>query len=161
LFAYFPRPGEHLKLAVTRPRAVTGATVAFDRVQLRTGIGKRTRESTLVLDYRSTQGGRQVLRLPPQAEVTRVTSDGTPLALRPEHDELSLSALPGSHVWTVEWRGAEGAGFVTRSPAVALNTAAGNLQVSVRLPEDRWVLYAFGPGAGPAILYWGELLVFV
>src|SRR5262249_25475434 len=100
-------------------------------------------------------------RLPPQAEVTRVTSDGTPLALRPEHDELSLSALPGLHRWGIEWRSAESAGLVTRSPPVALNTAAGNLQVSLHLPEDRWVLYAFGPGAGPAILYWGELLVFV
>jgi hypothetical protein len=31
----------------------------------------------------------------------------------------------------------------------------------MQLPEDRWVLYAFGPGVGPTILYWGELLVFI
>jgi hypothetical protein len=161
LFDYYPRPGEHLKLTVSRPRAVAGGTVAIDRVWLTTEVGKRSRESTLALDYRSTQGGRQVLRLPTGAEVTRVTSDGAPLALRPEHDELSLPALPGAHHWDIEWRSAEGVQLLTRSPAVALNAPAGNLNVSLVLPEDRWVLYAFGAGAGPAILYWGELLVFV
>ena len=161
LFDYYPRPGEHLKLSVSRPRAVAGGTVAFDQVRLMTGVGKRSRESTLVLDYRSTQGGRQVLRLPAGAEVTSVRSDGASLALRPEHDELSLPALPGAHQWSIGWRSPEGVQLLTRSPAVALNAPASNLKVSLTLPEDRWVLYAFGQGAGPAILYWGELLVFV
>jgi hypothetical protein len=28
------------------------------------------------------------------------------------------------------------------------------------LPADRWVLFAWGNGVGPAILYWGELVLF-
>jgi hypothetical protein len=50
---------------------------------------------------------------------------------------------------------------ITRSPPVAQAAPAGNLHLSLQLPEDRWVLYAFGPGVGPTILYWGELLVFI
>jgi hypothetical protein len=160
LFDYYPRPGEQLKLTVTRPSAVAGGTLALDAVHLTSDVGKRTRDTSLYIDYRSTQGGRQVLRLPPGAEVTRVTSDGTPLALRPEKDELSLSALPGTHRWGIAWRSSDGTGLLTRSPAVVLNAAASNLNIALHLPQDRWVLYAYGPGAGPAILYWGELLVF-
>ncbi|MGH8314313.1 MAG: hypothetical protein ACRETU_04085, partial [Steroidobacterales bacterium] len=34
---------------------------------------------------------------------------------------------------------------------------------ALQLPEDRWALFALGRGAGvgPAILYWGELVVFL
>lgn len=161
IFEYYPRPGERLTLHVTRPAAAPGGTLAFDRVRLQTAVGKRSSETTLMLDYRSTQGGRQTLRLPDGATVTRVLSDGEPVPLRPEHGELSLSALPGTHSWWVEWQAPVGARAVTRVPAVTLAAPASNLQLSMQLPEDRWVLYGFGPGVGPAILYWGELLLFV
>src|SRR4029077_4002241 len=93
--------------------------------------------------------------------VTQVLSDGQPIALRPEHGELSLSALPGTHTWTVDWRSPRGVRLLTRSPEVSQAAPASNLRLTLRLPEDRWVLYAFGPGVGPAVLYWGELLVFI
>lgn len=161
LHEYYPRPGEHLAVRITRPQPVTGGTLAYDRVEFVLNAGKRSSDSSLMLSYRSTQGGRQVLHLPDDAEVTLVRSDGDTLGLRPENGELSLPALPGRHTWTVKWRSAAGAAIVTRTPAVALSAPASNLQIDLHLPEDRWVLYAFGPGIGPAILYWGELVVFI
>ncbi len=160
-FEYYPRPGERLKLNVTRPAAAGGGTVAFDHVRLETTVGKRSSDTALELQYRSTQGGRQTLRIPPSAVVTRVLSDGDPIALRPENGELSLSALPGTHTWSVNWQTSTGERLITRSPQVTVDAPASNLQLSMRLPEDRWVLYVFGPGVGPTILYWGELLLFV
>jgi hypothetical protein len=160
-YEYYPRPGEHLAVRITRPDPVAGGTLAYDRAELMLNAGKRSSDSSLVLSYRSTQGGRQVLRLPEDAEVTLVRSDNDTLGLRPAKGELSLPALPGRHTWTVNWRSAAGAAVVTRSPAVALSAPASNLHIAVRIPEDRWVLYAFGSGIGPAILYWGELVVFI
>jgi hypothetical protein len=161
IFEYYPRPGERLTVRVTRPAASPGATLAFDSVALRTAVGKRSSDTTLELHYRSTQGGRQTLHIPADAVVTQVMSDGQPLALRPEHGELSLSALPGTHTWSVVWQSAAGVRLITRSPAVTQAAPASNLQLSIQLPEDRWVLYAFGSGVGPTILYWGELLLFI
>ena len=158
---FYPRPGERLTVKVTRPAASKGGTLAFDSAALRTVVGKRSSDTTLELHYRSTQGGRQSLQIPADAVVTRVLSDGRPLALRPEHGELSLSALPGAHTWTVDWQSAAGVHVITRSPTVAQAAPASNLHLSMQLPEDRWILYAFGPGVGPTILYWGELLVFI
>lgn len=160
-YEYYPRPGEHLIVRITRPEPIAGGTLAFDRVQLEFNAGKRSADATLELSYRSTQGGRQVLHLPEDAEVTLVRSDGDTLGLRPEKGELSLPALPGRHTWTINWRNAAGAALVTRAPAVSLSAPASNLRIGVHVPEDRWVLYAFGPGIGPAILYWGELVVFI
>ncbi len=161
LFEYYPRPGEHLKLTVTRPQAAPGGTLAFDHVDLSTRVGKRSSSSSLQLTYRSTQGGRQVLRLPPTAEVMAVRSDNESLALRPENGELSLSALPGQHTFTIEWQVPAGAAFVMRSPPVDLGAPASNLGIHLGLPQDRWVLYVFGRGVGPTILYWGELIAFI
>ncbi len=45
-------------------------------------------------------------------------------------------------------------------PDIDLELPASNVTTVVRLPDDRWVLYVGGGGVGPAILYWGELLVF-
>jgi hypothetical protein len=160
-FEYYPRPGERLQVAVTRPAATGGGSVAFDRVQLHARVGKRSSETTLALGYRSTQGGRHVLHIPADAAVTSILSDGAPVALRPEHGELSLSALPGTHTWSIAWLTPVGARLLTRAPSVSLSAPASNLRLSIQLPENRWVLYAFGPGVGPSILYWGELLVFV
>jgi hypothetical protein len=160
-FEYYPRPGERLQVRITRPQPLAGATVAFDHVRLDVAAGKRSSDAALALRYRSTQGGRQTLHLPQSAEVTSVQSDGQPLALRPEHGELSLAALPGAHTWSILWQEGSGARLLTRSPPVGLSAPASNVTLSVRLPEDRWVLLAFGGGVGPTILYWGELLVFV
>ena len=161
IFEFYPRPGERLAVKVTRPAAAKGGTLAFDNVTLRTVAGKRSSDAKLELHYRSTQGGRHTLHIPADAVVTKVLSDGQPLALRPEHGELSLSALPGTHTWSVSWQSPAGVHLITRSPAVAQAAPASNLQLSMQIPEDRWVLYAFGPGVGPTVLYWGELLVFV
>jgi hypothetical protein len=161
IFEFYPRPGERLSVKVTRPAASPGSTLAFDSAALRTVVGKRSSDTTLELHYRSTQGGRQTLHIPADAVVTRVLSDGQPLALRPEHGELSLSALPGAHTWSVAWQSPAGVHLISRSPPVVQTAPASNLQLSLQLPPDRWVLYAFGPGVGPTILYWGELLVFI
>ncbi|HYL72422.1 MAG TPA: hypothetical protein VEY89_14065, partial [Candidatus Dormibacteraeota bacterium] len=160
-FEYYPRPGERLHLAISRPAALAGGTLAFDRVYVQSTVGKRSSDTHVVLNYRSTQGGRHTLSLPADAVVTEVRSDDEVIALRPEHGELSLAALPGRHTWVIDWRDAGGTAFVTRVPAITQASPASNLNLSLRLPEDRWVLWVIQRGIGPTVLYWGELLVFV
>jgi hypothetical protein len=115
----------------------------------------------LQLSYRSTQGGRHSLGLPETARVTAVMLDGQTVPVRPEKGELSLALLPGAHQVQVNWQSSEGAALRTRVPNIDLNVASSNVSTVMRLPDDRWLLYAAGRGVGPAILYWGELIVFV
>lgn len=161
VFEYYPRPAETLTLQVSRPAAAPGGTLAFDRATLSAAIGKRSATNSLELSYRSTQGGRQVLHLPADAEVTVLRSDDQVLALRPENGELSLAALPGEHTWSVQWQSPRGVAALARTPAVNLGAPVSNIELALHLPQDRWVLMAFGRGVGPAILYWGELVVFL
>ena len=158
---YDPRPGETLTLHVTRPPAAAGDTLALDHVALLEEIGRRSRETSLHLDYRSTQGGRHVLALPAGARVTGVSVDGRRIPIRMEKSELPLALVPGAHAVDIVWESEQGGHLVTRTPAIDLHAPGSNVDVGVRLPESRWVLLVGGAGVGPVILYWGELALFV
>jgi hypothetical protein len=161
VYRFVPRPGEKLKLTVTRPKAASGSTLAIDRVSLNTSVGKRSSTTTLQFNYRSTQGGRHVIKLPADARVTSVTMDSRPQQLRPEKGELPLSLAPGSHAVEIVWDESRAVGWRTQPSPVDLGSPASNLQLQVVLAESRWPLFVSGEGVGPAVLYWGELLVFI
>jgi hypothetical protein len=158
---YEPRPGETLEVTITRPAAVAGATFAFERVDQRLMVGQRASDVKLELSYRSTQGGRHVIKLPDGARLQSVLADGNSLTLDLRDGELALPLEPGAHALQISWQVDRGVGLATRPEAVDLRAPASNVATHVSLPEDRWTLYAHGNGVGPAILYWAELVVFV
>lgn len=160
-FRFDPVPGETLALTVTRPEAVAGATQAVESASLTTAVGERATEHELAFTLRATQGGERVVRLPADAALLSVERDGEPLGLRLEDGALSLPVQPGEQAYRVRFRGADGVGFRTRTVAVDLGLPAANIDLQLTLPEDRWLLAAVGPTLGPAVLYWGELLVVV
>jgi hypothetical protein len=161
VFRFMPRPGEKLSLKVTRPKGAKGTTLAIDSVSLHTSVGARSSTTTLQFAYRSTQGGRHIIKLPEQARVTSVSFDDRPQQLRPEKGELPLSLAPGEHTLQISWEESRDVGMLTHPSPVDLRSPASNLTFGVELPDSRWILAAWGPGVGPAVLYWGELVVFI
>ena len=99
-----PRPGESLELAISRPAGVEGATFAFERVDQHLAVGRRATDVTLQLDYRSTQGGRHVIKLPTDARLQSVQADGQPLTLDLRDGELALPLQPGAHSLQIAWQ---------------------------------------------------------
>ena len=158
---FLPRPGETLDLTVVRPTASKGETVAVDSVHAETRFGQRVANTSLSFTYRSSRGGRHDLRLPEDAQVKTVVADGQTLPLRPTAGVLPLTLMPGQHSVTLEFSRSDGVGVISRPPAVELGVEGTNVSTTLRLPRDRWILFASGRGVGPAILYWGELAVFI
>ena len=73
-----------------------------------------------------------------------------------------MTLAPGQHDITVEFSRDDGVGVLSRPPHGG--SGSGRHERSARcssLPRDRWILFAWGRGVGPAILYWGELALFV
>ncbi|MBC8028184.1 MAG: hypothetical protein H7Y89_19490 [Steroidobacteraceae bacterium] len=161
VFRFIPRPGEKLALTITRPKGMKGTTLAIDSVSREVSVGQRSSNTTLAFEFRSTQGGRHVLKLPLDARVTSVKFDGQSQPVRPEKGELPLSLTPGAHRFEISWEDSIDVALRTRPPLVDLGSPASNVTTSVEMPDSRWVLFASGPGVGPAVLYWGELVVFI
>ena len=160
-FEFHPLPGETLTLRVTRPAAMQGAARAIDGVTLRSEAGQRAATHSLSFTLRASQGGDQAIVLPKEAELLGVSRDGQALNVRVLDGKLSLPVAPGSHAFEVRFRDADPIGTVARTPAVVLGLPAANVWLDLQLPGDRWLLAAFGPAVGPAVLYWGELIVLV
>jgi len=154
-----PLPGETLQLAFSQPVPVDGGSLAFDRVQLSAAVGERATDATLMLGARSTRGGEHAITLPAGAELLEASRDGETLNLAVRQGKLGLPLLPGAHDYQLHLRVPQGIAARTVLPAFALDAPAANLGSELDLPQDRWVLWAWGPATGPAVLYWPQLVV--
>ncbi len=160
-FEFHPLPGETLTLAITRPPALVGAQRAIDVATLRSEAGQHASTHTLDLTLRASRGGDQVVALPQGAQLLSVARDGAPLNLRTQDGKLTLPLTPGTHRFEVRFRTDKALSMVARTPQVALGLPAANVTLQLGLPADRWLLATWGPALGPAVLYWGELIVMI
>ena len=158
---FHPLPEEKLRIALSRPEAVAGKSIAIDDVQVTTAASKRALDTTLEISLRSTQGGEHTITLPAGAEVLSVEQNGVAINLRPRDNKLSLPVTPGSKRYKITVRQAQELGVNAKTPAFDLGLPSANLQLNLNLPADRWVLFTYGPSVGPAVLYWGELVVMI
>ncbi|GGY26254.1 hypothetical protein GCM10008098_19010 [Rhodanobacter panaciterrae] len=156
---YQPLPGESLQLAFNQPVAVAGDSLAVDGVQLTSTVGERASETTLSLHARSTRGGEHAIDLPAGAELLEAQRDNQPINLAVRDGKLSLPLLPGAHDYTLRLREPHGVATRMRTPAFALHAPVANINLALQLPQDRWVLWTWGPTVGPAVLYWSQLIV--
>ena len=156
-----PWPGERLELAISRPEGVPGPTLTLDRAALKVVPGQRSTDADLGLVVRSSQGGQTVVRLPADAELRSVTVDGVAQPVRQDGDRVVLPVHPGEQRMSLAWREPVVMGSRFETPRVDVGHPLVNAVLTVEVPRSRWVLLTGGPALGPAVLFWGVLLVFL
>lgn len=156
---YRPWPGEKLNLRFARPAGAPGASTTLDNVLLSVDPGRRLLDASLALDLRSSSGTAQSVRLPEGAKLTSLRVNGEERAARLEGRDLRVSLTAGRTHLDVAWQQARGLSTAFAVPEIDLGRAAANVRVSVSLPSDRWLLFTSGPRWGPAVLFWGYLVV--
>jgi len=158
---YRPRQGEKLTLMVSRPEAVPGPTMTISSSQLVVSPGMR--ETAVQLDFLldSSRGGRHEIRLPQGIELQKTSINGKEIALQAEGNRLILPVSPGKQRVTVDWRSDAGVAARLAVPPVDLGLSSVNHIARLNVPASRWILLAGGPRLGPAVLFWGEVLVII
>lgn len=151
---YYPLPGEALRVALDRPAAAPGATLAIDSLELRTQVGSRQRDSVLALSVRATQGGQHTVQLPKDVEVKEVRIHGSKLNLRAQDGVLQFPVQPGVQRVEIEFRDRMEPALRQDLPAVDLRAETSNLRLSYTSANTRWWLWAAGPGVGPVLGAW-------
>jgi len=159
--AFRPWPGETLALKIERPQAIAGQTLTIDSSSLLVTPGTRATDYQLRLSIRSSRGVDHALTLPEGASLQRVSINGQPRPIRASGRQLVLPLTPGKQAIEVVWRVDQGMALSYASLPVGLGQASVNSRTELRLPHDRWLLLTSGPGIGPAILFWGKLLVLI
>lgn len=161
IYRFRPWSGEALRLTPVRPDPVEGRSLTLRAARLEHRVGTGTRESVLTLDLLSSRGGDYSLALPPDSEFLGFVMDGRTRPLAPREGVLQIPLTPGHQQAEIRWRQAGGAQLKTATPAVALGRPATNVRLDLALPADRWPLLVGGPQVGPAVLFWGYLIVMI
>lgn len=153
-----PWPGEQLQLTISQPPAIAGETITIHRARLQQQQGKRSADLELVLDITASTAQTYRLTLPESAEVTQLTADQR--VLPPQASTvLQLPLRPGTQQLTIHWQQRTDSFWLHQTPKLDLGQAAGNIYLQLQLPNDRWLWAVTGPAIGPAVLFWGMLLV--
>lgn len=154
-----PWPGEKLTLKISRPEGVGGRTLTIDQSQLSVQPGQRATDMTLTLGLRSSQGQQYDLHLPKGIKLTGVRIDNKPQPIRARDGVLTLPIAPGRHTVVVKWQEARSIETVFETSRIDLGAPSVNSKMTVSVPRNRWVLWVWGPQLGPAVLFWGVLVV--
>lgn len=156
-----PWPGEQVTLAITRPQGIEGQTRTIDHSRLMLTPGTRATAAELAFTLRSSQGQQHTVTLPEGAQLESVTLNGRAVPIRQDGRSVTLPLKPGSQDVVLQWKETRGIGWWFDSPDVDLGIPSVNSRVVIKPGYDRWVLLAGGIRQGPAVLFWGVLIVVV
>jgi hypothetical protein len=113
------------------------------------------------VSLRSSLGGNHRFELPPQAELLAVNYDGQVLPVQQQGTGVIVPITPGAHVVKIDWREPRGMAWWFSTQGLKLGAAGVNDVLTLQVPADRVVLAVGGPSVGPAVLFWGVLLVII
>ncbi len=156
---WHPWPGETVSLAVSRPEGLPGQTLTIDRSALALSPGLRATDATLEVTIRSSRGAQHAISIPENADLQSVAINGAIQPIRQEGRRVTVPIVPGRQEIHLVWRQNSGVRAFFEAPDVRLGTAGVNAGISIAMPADRWTLFLGGPRLGPAVLFWGVLIV--
>ncbi len=156
-----PWPDESVTIKLEKPKGVEGNTLTIDRSALTVSPGTRASDATLELSIRSSQGTQHTITLPEGAVLQSVTIDGKTQPIRQGGDSVTLPIHPGHQNVALTWRISDGISTYFATPDVDLGNISVNNFTNVKLGSDRWILFVGGPQMGPAVLFWGVLVVII
>ena len=154
-----PWANEKVNLTITRPAAVEGATLTIDRSYLQIKPGKRSVETELKMHVRSSKGVQHTITLPEQVVLQSVKINNVTQPIRQKQSHVTLPIKPGEQNITLLWKQAKEQASFFKTPDINLGVPSVNSHINVSLGNDRWVLLTLGPTFGPAVLFWGTLIV--
>ncbi|MBF0277820.1 MAG: hypothetical protein HQM13_08520 [SAR324 cluster bacterium] len=156
---WHPWSGEQVKIKVFRPESSKGQQMTIDSSQLTVIPGKTSIKNKLRFRLRSSLGTSHPVKLPPAGKLQKVSINGRAVPIRQNGSLVELPIVPGSHEILIEWNEKNQSNFIFSGPFLDAGIPSVNATIQFQIPNDRWILSAGGPSLGPAVLFWGKLLI--
>lgn len=158
---WHPWGKEELTVTINRPEPVLGSTMTIESSHVTVQPGQRNQKASLALKIKSSLGGQHSIKLPEQAQLQSVLINGVSQPIRQKNRELTLPIVPGQQSFLINWQSANEITPVVQTSDIDLGQDSVNTNLQIDLGENRWLLITMGPDFGPAVLFWGVLLVIV
>lgn len=160
LAEWHPRAQENLRLLIERPQGTPGHHITVEHCTLRHTRGAQRCETTLQLNIRSSVATRHTIILPSaDIKVTQIRRNGREVRIEQNGAELTLPLQGGTQQLEIIWNREHNIEILSTIPEVNLKAPTVNIDLNLTLPQTRWVLLTGGPLMGPAVLFWGVVLV--
>ena len=156
-----PWPGEAVSIKATKLAVSPGESLTITNSDLVVTPGVRMLRAALSLQARASRSALLPITLPEGSEITELRIGGQVKSARKDGNTVQVSIPPGDQVVSLRWQQSQGMTSLFRSPKVSLGRSASNVKVRIAMPASRWLLFAGGPAWGPAVLFWGYLLMVV
>ena len=154
-----PWANEQVTLKITKPQGIKGQTSTIEQSNLVIKTGKRSHESTLSFTLVSSQGGQHQILIPKNAELQSVQINHKTQPIRQQGQKINIPITPSKQEIEITWRMVESVPLKFTVPKVNMGSPHVNHQTQVKMGQSHWILFANGPRQGPAVLFWGVLLV--
>ncbi|MCK5718431.1 MAG: hypothetical protein KAH84_00625 [Thiomargarita sp.] len=154
-----PWAGEKVILQLSRPKGVAGQVLTIDRSQLTVTPGHRTTDNKLLLNLRSSRGMQHKIILPENAQLQSVFINNKSQPIRQEGRHITLPIIPGTQNIELRFQQPIGMQQYFHTPIIDLGIDSVNMNIEVKMPTDRWILFVGGEPIGPAVMIWGILIV--
>ena len=158
---YRPHPGESMTMTISRPEGVPGPTMTIDSSLLHIQPGMRATDFNLNFSLHASRGTRHIITLPGDSELQKVMLNDKEYPLELSGNQLTLPIQPGNQQISLSWRNKIGIAARLYTPQVDLGLENVNSTLQVEMPTSRWILMTGGPRIGPAVLFWGQILVII
>ncbi|MDY0292232.1 MAG: hypothetical protein RBR02_07860 [Desulfuromonadaceae bacterium] len=160
LAQWHPRTPEHLLLQIERPHGTPGQHITLENASVRHKQGDQRSETTLQLGIRSSIATRHSITLPSaEVKVEQVRHNGREIRIEQNGSQLILPLQGGAQQVEITWSREHSLALLSTTPELNLNAPVVNIDLNLTLPQTRWVLFTGGPLMGPAVLFWGVVLV--
>jgi hypothetical protein len=147
-------PGEKVTLTIRRPVAIAGETLTVQKVNRNIELGSRQRITRLQLNVESSLGGDFRITLQPNEEVNELKVNQRSQPVRRDQEDLIISLEPGMQKIELALESTESLRFRAAAAALILPVKSANVETSIEVPNNRWILWANGPLRGPAVRLW-------
>jgi hypothetical protein len=153
-----PWPRESVEIQVRRPRGTPGPAATVQQIEYIFAPGIHLARGEVELTLNASRGGARMLTLPPEARDVNLF-----IAQKQQFDpvkegKVRLPVRPGKNNYRVTWSQPWKRNFYEMIPPIELDIEAVNLSQRFKT-GSRWLLWTRGPAWGPAILFWGKLIV--
>lgn len=153
-----PWRDEVLTLNLDAIQAVKGKSLTIESSHLDIMQSGRYRDLTLTLKIQSSRAQTYLIELENVKELSSVTVAGTEHYLKMKKNKLAIPLKGKVQKVVIKWKEESGTQTLYDFSEISLNKNSVNSEISLHLPQSRWVLWTSGPLLGPAVLLWGVIL---
>lgn len=161
VLTFRPFPGDTLHVSGKPLAPAPGSSLTVHKATLTVTPGVRSGRGELDLWLETSRSTVHTVTLPPRATLDEVRVDEVVQAIKTDGDRARVPLDPGRHRLRLSWTTKDGLRALFETPSVDVGASGVNFRTVVELPAERWLLGAGGPAQGPALLFWGYVVLIV